>query len=268
MTPERSTETASAGFAPDQTREDRLLGGRVRLLQPLKGYRAATDPVFLAAAVPARAGERVLELGCGAGAALFCLAARVPELTLHGLELQPAYLALAERNAGLNAVAATLHQGDVAAVPQALRRLSFDQVMMNPPHHAAGCVGSPVAARDRAHREAGARLEEWLAAGLARLKPRGWLTVIHRAERVPDLLRCLDGRAGAIRLKPLAPRAGRTAGRVILRARKGAKGPFRLLPPLVIHAGPTHVRDQDDFSARAAAVLRGGAALEMEEDKR
>ena len=65
-------------FAPEETREDRLLGGRVRLIQPLSGYRAATDPVLLAAAVAARPGERVLDLGCGDGASSFCLAERVP----------------------------------------------------------------------------------------------------------------------------------------------------------------------------------------------
>jgi tRNA1(Val) A37 N6-methylase TrmN6 len=74
------TPASAPEFKPGETREDRLLGGRVRLLQPLKGYRAATDPVLLAAAVAARPGQRVLDLGCGAGAAVFCLAARVPGL--------------------------------------------------------------------------------------------------------------------------------------------------------------------------------------------
>jgi tRNA1Val (adenine37-N6)-methyltransferase len=255
----------SPAFPPEDTREDRLLGGRVRLIQPLRGYRAATDPVLLAAAISARPGERVLDLGCGAGAAVFCLAARVPGLELHGLEIQPAYLALAEENARLNGVAITLHAGDVAAPPRALRQLAFDQVMLNPPYHAGSAVASPVPGRDMAHREGGASLGDWIAAALARLKSRGWLTVIHRAERAPELLRLLDGPAGAIALKPLVPRAGRDAGRVIIRARKGAKAAFRLLPPLVLHAGSAHLRDEDDFSPEAAAILRDAAALEFQE---
>jgi tRNA1(Val) A37 N6-methylase TrmN6 len=256
-------------FAAHETREDRLLGGRVRLLQPVSGYRAATDPVLLAAAVPARPGERVLDLGCGAGAAAFCLAARVPGLELHGLEIQPDYLALARDNATLNGVAIRLHQGDVAAPPRALSQLAFDQVMLNPPYHTGTTAASPVAGRDLAHREGagegGAGLGDWIAAGLARLKPKGWLTVIHRAGRAPELLRLLDGPAGAIALKPLVARAGRDAGRVIVRARKGAKAPFRLLSPLVLHAGSAHVRDEDDFSPEAAAILRDAAALDFPE---
>ncbi|MHA1527798.1 MAG: tRNA1(Val) (adenine(37)-N6)-methyltransferase [Alphaproteobacteria bacterium] len=252
-------------FAAHETREDRLLGGRVRLFQPLSGYRAATDPVLLAAAVPARPGQRVLDLGCGAGAAVFCLAARVPGLELHGLEIQPAYLALAAENAVLNGVAITLHEGDVAAPPQALRQLAFDQVMLNPPYQAETAVASPVAGRDLAHRESGVGLEDWIAAALARLNPRGWLSVIHRAERAPELLRLLDGPAGAITLKPLVARVGRDAGRVLIRARKGAKAPFRLLSPLVLHAGSAHVRDEDDFSPEAAAILRDAVTLDFPE---
>ena len=256
----------AAASSSVEVRQDRLLGGRVRLLQPLRGYRAATDPVFMAAAVPAKTGESVLELGCGAGAALFCLTARVPGLDLHGLELQADYLGLAEENGRLNGVAATLHAGDVAAPPAALRRLAFDHVMLNPPYHAGETsLASPIAGRDRAHRESGAALADWIATALRRLKPQGRLTLIHRAERLPELLRLVDGPAGSILLKPLAARSGRSAKRVILQARKGAKGPFRLLPPLVIHAGPRHLRDAEDFTPEAAAILRDAAALDLQE---
>ena len=113
--------------------------------------------------------------------------------------------------------------------------------------------------------EAGDTVGDWTAAGLARLRPKGWLRVSHRAERAPERRRLRDGPAGAIALLPLVPRTGREAGRVIIRARKGAKAPFRLLPPLVLHAGSAHVRDEDDFSPEAAAILRDAAALDFQE---
>ncbi len=240
--------------------EDRLLGGRVRLSQPEVGYRAATDPVLLAAAVPARAGERVLELGCGAGAALLCLAARVPGLALTGLEIQPAYLALARENAAANGVAARLVAGDVAAMPAPLRNESFDQVLFNPPYHPADHLGSPDAGRDRAHREA-VPLGAWVAAGLARLRPKGRLTLIHRAERLAEILAALAGPAGEIAVKPLVARAGRDAKRVIVTARKGVRGPLRLAPPLVLHAGPAHLADRADPTPEAHAILAEAAPL-------
>ncbi len=255
---------SESGFTPDEIREDGFLGGRVRLRQPRQGYRAATDPVFLAAAVPAGTGDRVLDLGCGAGAASLCLAARVPGLDLHGLDLQPSYLALASANAALNGVSLHLHAGDVADPPRDLRQHAFDQVMLNPPYHAGESAPSPVADRDRANREDASGLAAWLAAALARLEPGGWLTLIHRAERTPAILALLDGPAGAIALLPLVPRAGREAGRVIVRARKGSRAPFRLLSPLVIHAGAAHLRDGDDYSPEATAILRAGAALDLD----
>ena len=82
--------------------DDHLLGGRVRFSQPARGYRVAIDPVLLAAAVPARAGERVLDAGAGTGAASLCLAARVPECRIVGLELQRPLQRIASHNVTQN----------------------------------------------------------------------------------------------------------------------------------------------------------------------
>jgi tRNA1(Val) A37 N6-methylase TrmN6 len=242
---------------------DALMGGQVALLQPARGYRAATDPVFLAAACPARPGDRVLDLGCGVGAVALCLAARVPGLSLHGLELQSELAALARRNAAEAGAALTVHDGDVARPPAALRGLSFDHVIANPPFFDAAVTPAPDPARDLARRAGPEGLELWVDAGLRRLRQGGWLTLIHRAEQLPLTLGALAGRAGAVAVLPLAARAGRPAGRVIVRARKDSRGPFTLAAPLVVHDGPAHVRDGDDYSAAAAAALRDGAALDF-----
>src|SRR5262249_32310759 len=84
--------------------EDALLGGRVRLLQPRKGYRVAVDAVLLAAAVDATETTRILDLGAGVGAVGLCIASRVAASQITGIELQPELAALAERNATLNGV--------------------------------------------------------------------------------------------------------------------------------------------------------------------
>lgn len=241
-------------FTDDALTEDRLLGGRVRLMQPRRGYRAATDPVLLAAAVGARPGDRVLDVGCGAGAAALCLAARVPGVAVEGLELQADYAALARRN-GVGAV----WEGDLFAPPAEVKAAGFDWVMTNPPFFDAADAASPDAGRDRARREA-APAADWVAAALKRVRSGGRLAVIHLAERLPEILSGLAG-AGDIAVLPLQAREGRAAKRVIVTARKGAKGPFRLAAPLVLHEGAAHLTDEDDFSAAAQAVLRDAAAL-------
>jgi tRNA1(Val) A37 N6-methylase TrmN6 len=76
----------TAAPLPEGQSEDMLLGGRVRLRQPVAGYRVAIDPVFLAAAVPAVPGDRALDVGCGTGAAAICLAVRVPDCRVTGIE--------------------------------------------------------------------------------------------------------------------------------------------------------------------------------------
>ncbi len=232
---------------------DGFLGGRVQAWQPRKGYRAATDPVFLAAACPAKPGDSVLELGCGAGVASLCLAARV-EVQVMGVERQAFYADLARRN-GLDVVKA-----DLTELPDDLRQRSFEQVIANPPYLAAGAGTSATdGGREIAFREE-TPLADWGAIARARLKPGGWLTLIHLAERLPDVLAALEG-FGSISALPLAARERRSAGRVVIRARKGGRGPFKLLAPLILHDGAAHAHDGDDYSATARSVLRNGAAL-------
>lgn len=241
--------------------EDGFLDGRLRIQQPRQGYRAATDPVLLAAFVPASSGQTVLELGCGVGVASLCLGHRVAGLALTGVERQAPYAGLARRNAERNAIALQVVEADLAALPAALRSESFDHALANPPYlRAGGGTSAHDAGKEVAFREE-TPLSLWIDICLKRLRPGGWLTMIHLAERLDDILADLRGRAGSIEILPVAPRHGRPATRVLIRARKVDRGPLTLLPPLVLHEGEKHLHDGDDYSPSARSVLRNGAAL-------
>lgn len=242
-------------FAPADLTLDALLGGRVMLRQPRHGYRAATDPVLLAAAVQAQADQHVLDVGCGVGAAALCLASRVPGLRMHGLEIQPEYAALAQENAP----EMTVWRADLFAPPAGLRDIGFDWVITNPPFFDSAGTAAPNGGRDRARRES-AGADEWVAAALRRVRSGGRIAVIHLAEQLPHILTGLSG-AGDIAVLPLQSRSGRAAKRIIVTARKGARGPFRLAAPFVLHRGERHVKDEVDFTDKAQAVLRDGASL-------
>lgn len=248
-------------FPNDTLTQDAFLDGLVRAWQPRVGYRAATDPVFLAASVPARAGQTVLELGCGVGVAALCLNARVAGLSLTGVEVQGAYAALAARNAVLNSATLRVVQADLTALPVDLRVQSFDHVIANPPYYAALGPAALDAGRDRALRE-DTPLAQWLDVALRRARDGGFVTFIHLTDRLPDLLAGLTPRASVMVL-PLAARAQRPAARVIVQARKGGRAPLRLLPPLVIHQGASHPGDGEFFTEPVRAIMRGAAALDL-----
>jgi tRNA1(Val) A37 N6-methylase TrmN6 len=248
-----------SGGDPEFT-EDRLLGGRVRLRQSAEGARAAIDPVFLAAAVAAEPNQQILDAGCGAGAAMLCLAARVPQCRIIGLELQRDLVRLAGDNALLNGMGDRLSVmvGDLLQPPPRLSPGSFDHVMANPPFIERG-RGTEAAnpAKNAANMEGEAALGDWVRFALLMVRPRGTATFIHRADRIDALLGQLAGRAGEIVIFPLWPRAGQPASRVIVKARKQIAAPARLAPGLVLHEADGR------FTAAAEAVLRGGEALTL-----
>lgn len=240
---------------------DALLGGRLTLTQPARGPRAGADAVFLAAAVPARAGERALELGCGSGAAALCLAWRVAGLDVTGLELQPELAELAATNADANGLGPRLRilAGDLRRPPATLKPGSFHHVLANPPFFVAGrhdVAPQPARALSRAE-TGGAVLADWVAAALKFARSGGTLTFILRAERLDELLALLRGRAGSV-VFPFWPAAGRPAKLVLVQARKGARTPLCLSPGLVLH-GPG-----GGYTAAADDVLRRGEALRLQ----
>jgi tRNA1(Val) A37 N6-methylase TrmN6 len=247
--------------APDLAwSEDALLGGKVRLRQPLQGYRVAIDPVLLAAAVPAVAGDTVLDIGCGVGAAALCLAARVAGCRVTGIEAERALVRLANDNIALNGFAdrVTAMAGDLLRPPPRLAPGSFAQVMVNPPFLDPAAATPPAdPGKAAATREGEADLAAWIGFALAMLRPKGALTLIHRADRLEYLLAELAGRAGAIVVFPLWPGAGKPAKRVILRARKGVLAPTRLAPGLILH------EPDGRYTPSADAVLRDGAPLAL-----
>ena len=240
------------------TTADGLLGGRVRLRQPRDGLRAGLDAVMLAAHVPARPGETVLELGCGSGAAFLCLLARVPGLRVAALEREPPLAALAAENAAANGWAGrvTLRAGDVAD-PGALDGLpAAAHAMANPPYFTAG-PPSPRAARAAAmHAESRVTLATWARALAAGLRRGGSGTLILPASRHGEGWAALRAAGfGGVGLTPLWPREGRPARRVLLQGRLGSRAEDRVLPGLVLHAG-------QGWTPAAEAVLRHAAALE------
>ncbi|MGH1458782.1 MAG: tRNA1(Val) (adenine(37)-N6)-methyltransferase [Paracoccaceae bacterium] len=256
-------EQMIAGWAVQTLSDDKYLDGRLRIWQPRAGYRAGVDPVLLAAAVNIRAGQSVLELGCGVGTASLCLKARGADLRLTGLELQGDHAALAAENGRRNGMDFEVITGDLALMPAGLKARQFDHVIANPPYFdRASSTASEHGARETAMGEA-VPLGAWMQAAAKRCAPKGYVHMIHRAERLPDLLEAARGCLGSVEVLPLIARAGRAAGLVIFRARRGGRADFRLWDAVVMHKGAAHLRDEESYTDQMVNVLRHGAALEF-----
>ena len=235
---------------------DTLLGGRVRIFQPEAGYRVAIDPILLAAAVNAPECARILDAGCGTGAALFCVLTRFETANGVGLERQPDLAVLAQQGAVSNQLdnRARIIAGDLAAPPEDMAG-PFDVVMTNPPYFEAGTI-PPCPNKAQENAESDLPLAQWIEACFKVLRQDGLFAIVHRAERLDDIIANLHGRSGAVTVVPLWPKAGSPAKRVIITARKGRRSPTLVHPGLVLH------EENGDFTPAADAILRDGAALD------
>ena len=229
--------------------EDRLLGGRVKFRQPVSGYRVAIDSVLLAAAVSAISGSRVLDLGAGVGAASLCLAARVLGCQIDAVEVHPERVDIAVCNIGLNSLNGrmNLHLADICSLPSKFSE-RFDHVMVNPPYLPASRASK--GSRDNLSTVEGQGLADWVKAASDALRVKGYLTFIHRADRLDELLALIRGVAGEILVAPLWSGEGKEAKRVLVRARKGVSTPLRLT------AGLTLYDKAGKYTAAAEAIFR------------
>lgn len=267
MQPSETVPAAApaSGAVPPTLTEDGFLGGRLRLLQPEKGFRAGIDSVFLAAAVPCQPGDAVFEAGIGPGVAAHCLLARVPGASVTGIELITRYAMLCEENAKRNGLSDRLSVIR-ADVREALRRDQlgmpapggFAHAMVNPPFFDEGkSTPSPHLLKSQAHAFGPDDLELWAKLLHAMLAPRGSVTIVHRTESLGELLGSMQNRFGDIRIAPLFPRRGVPAVRILVQGIKGSKAPLQILPGLVLHD------DGNGFTPEADAVLREAGAFPL-----
>lgn len=245
--------------------EDAFLGGRVRLRQPSRGYRAGVDAVLLAASVQAaNRSLKVLDAGAGVGTVGLCVASRLADASVVLVEHEPTLARLAAENIALNAVEdrVTLIEGDLTARASTLESLglvphSFDAVLANPPYHDR-MSGTPArdTARAGAHAMASGDLQHWAKFLSHMARSGGTVAMIHKAEAIQEVLSALSPRFGALQVLPIFPRPEAAAIRIIVTGVRGSRAPLTLLAPFVLHGA-----EGNGFTPQAAAVLRDGAHL-------
>ena len=241
--------------------EDSLLNGRVKLLQPERGYRIAIDSLFLAAAIPAKHGDRILELGSGTGAASICLAARIPDIQVTGLEQQLDMVEMATKSIDLNNLKKRVYffHGNLLFPPKHISARSFDHVMANPPYFKTGsAVPSPNLQRKLANIEGKAELCDWIKFSIEIAKCGGTITFVHRYDRREEVVSALAEGAGEIVVYPLWPLiTGRKAKRVLVQGKKGVKGRTKYSSGMVLYD------EKGNYTFEANGILRDADELNL-----
>lgn len=240
--------------------EDAILGGRVRIRQPARGYRVNVDTLLLAAAQPRviADGARVVEPCCGVGAALLAVAARHEgDISFVGIERDPGFANTARQNVELNSASHRIRVVEGDALDAGADYGLFDHVFFNPPYDTPGEGRAPAEGK-RAAYLADRPLGDWIKVWSNRMRAQATLTLIHRAHRLGDILDALDGRLGGVEVLPIYPSARDGARRVIVRARKGSRAPLQILRGLVLHPSED---TKEKYTPEADALLRGEAQL-------
>jgi tRNA1(Val) A37 N6-methylase TrmN6 len=242
--------------------DDAFLGGRLRLLQPKKGFRAGIDSVLLAASITACSGDSVLDVGTGAGAVLFCLMNRVPSLRATGIELQEEYYSLALKNSEKNNLKAKILLGDFQSLENDFKDCNFDHIFFNPPYYSERTYKkSGNSALELANIEKPGMLEKMLRFSLKRCKPYGYITLINRPARLGAILSVLEKGAGDIKILPILSSGRNAVFRMIVRAKKSAKGETKLLEGLNLFQTNLEEKESKKYTLRVIEVLEQGGPL-------
>lgn len=238
---------------------DYLLDRRVKIMQPVDGYRASTDAVILSSLVrQIKKGDTILDVGSGTGAISLCLAARFFEQTpqITGLELQPELAELANLSAAANGFENILHyyNFDIRNKPDFIAPSSFQHVITNPPYTDHD-MPSPNQSKALAHNHTGLTLSDWIKFCIKMLAPQGMFYMINRAEAVDEILAILHGKLGNITLIPLFTKSQNKAKRIMITAKKASKTPTVICPEFTVHT------DDNGYTDKAFAILRKGKSF-------
>ncbi len=236
-----------------------LLGGRVKIAQFEKGVKVSSDAVLLASVIDeklVKKVKKVLDVGVGGGGVSICLLSRFKNINCLGIDVQDEMLSLARQSIFENDFGDrfSVVKEDILKPSKSFKEMEFDLVITNPPYYKGHT--SPDKIKAKAHSEQGLELSEWIKMCVKRLRTGGTFAMVHKAERIDDIMFALrQNGMGKIETFLLYSKKGESANRVIVRAVKSSKSPAVIYPPVVLHNA------DGSYTAKAQSVLIDGKSL-------
>ncbi len=215
------------------TTKDQILDGSITILQPEKGYRVAIDPILLSAAINIKKDARILDMGCGVGTISLILANRDSSLDITGIDIQSSLIDLAKQNIKLNNLDNVRFTNlDI----QNAEENNYDIIISNPPYvDKSSYSASDIQSKNIANSEDITDLNTWIKSAYKSLKNAGEFYMIHRADRLDDIIKAMHNKFGNIIICPLFPKPNKSANRIIIYARKNKKDPLKILKGIILH---------------------------------
>jgi tRNA1(Val) A37 N6-methylase TrmN6 len=236
-------------------KKDVVLGKKITLFQPVQGYRAAIDPFFLAASCNVKPGDKVLDVGTGVGTVALILGLKEKLAHITGIDFNSDFIELAQKNATENNLAHLDFISSDIRDENILPNNHFDHVVSNPPFYDPA-KHNVSTTRAQANMES-VPLNDWLCYCIKKTHPNGALTLIHHADRLPEIVSYLAGKMGAVTVYPLWPNGKDAAKRIIVQGKKNSRGPFRLMQGLLLH------KADGSYTDAASDILNGKRFLSL-----
>ena len=239
---------------------EELKPGGLRIVYDDACFSPGTDSFLLSSLPRLKAGLRVCDLGCGSGLLGLLLLQRRPDLLVTGVELQEAPAALARKAAVENGIDDRFRvvQTDLRQVKEHFPTGSFDLVICNPPYYTpdSGAVSTDAALRT-ARAETNCTLEDVCKAAAYLLRWGGSFCMVHKPERLTDVLCALRGAAmEPKRLRFVCKQGSDAPSLLLVEGRRGGKPGLQVEAPLLLqHPDGTPTAEVDAIYFRQEEIL-------------
>ncbi|XWO13367.1 tRNA1(Val) (adenine(37)-N6)-methyltransferase [Candidatus Hepatincola sp. Pdp] len=235
---------------------DLFLSGKVRAYQHPKGYRSGTDAVLLASIINNTKQGTCLEIGCGVGVASLCLAARLPNMHIIGLEKQEDFFHLACKNAELNNFPTSSFQPLLGNILTYKFTEQFQVVFANPPYYVNKEHKKEFTLKEMGNMETDATLGNFIDFAFKSLKNHGYLYIIQSSERFQEMMQYFTLKHwGNIEIFPIYSYNNKPATRFILKAKKIGNNISTIHNGIIMH------NDDKTYSNHAVNILKHGKSF-------
>ncbi len=217
-----------------------LLGyENIKIIQKDDVFSFSLDSMLLANFIDANKAQKIIDLGTGNAPIPLFLTLKT-DAKIYGIEIQEEPFDLAQRSVELNHLEnqITIIKDDLKGIYKKLGANTFDIVCSNPPYFKVSDT-SIINKNDTltiARHEVKANVNDIIEEASKLLVDGGKLYIIHRIERMPEIIKLLENKNfGIKRMQLIYPKEDGNAYMFIIESKKNKKTDLKIIKPLVVH---------------------------------